>query len=82
MSIHSFNLLSLQRQQKLVLTKGVFLSKRKTEHFVIALYQLGSFYVEVFAHKNSSRICLISSFDSVDGLNPYLEEIDVGQLIR
>ena len=44
------------------------------------LYQLSSFYVEVFYDTSTSRVCLIKSFTDTDGLDAYLYKIDISDI--
>lgn len=81
MRLSAFRKLSPQDQHELVAYKGVLLWERKSKNFHIFLYQLGSFYVELFFFKESGEFATIKPFDNMDELSPYLAEIDVGYLL-
>ena len=82
MEFEVFNRLPKEKQHKLVAKEGVMLRERRTPNFIIFLYGLEGFYVELFFHRNSGTFATIKSFDNMDELSPYLEEIDVSQLIQ
>lgn len=75
---------ALQKKEKLRLTNilGQYIGTRGEENYYIHLYQLHSFYVELFCHKQKSRIEKVHSFTSTDELIPYLEKIDIKELME
>lgn len=81
MKIEEFKELSQEEQHKAVARKGVMLRDRLTHSFMIFLYALDGFYIELFFHKSSGVFATLKPFDNIDELSPYLEEIDVGRLI-
>ena len=81
MDIEAFKQLAKEQQHRLVAKQGVMLRERRTPNFIIFLYGLDSFYVELFFHRNSGTFATLKSFDNLDELSPYLEEIDVSQLL-
>lgn len=48
---------------------------RDENKFKVLLYQLNNFYIEVYYHKKHSHISDFVAFDSVEMLEPYLEQI-------
>lgn len=82
MQLSVFRKLSSRQQHELVATKGALLWQRQSKNFHIYLYQLGSFYVELFFFKESGEFATIKPFDNTDELTPYLREIDVGYLLH
>ncbi|MGK7395840.1 MAG: hypothetical protein ACNS62_14775 [Candidatus Cyclobacteriaceae bacterium M3_2C_046] len=57
---------------------GIFLSGRKTSNFLVELYALDNFFVELFmSHSNwnikDQVIICIKCFQNTDLLQPYLE---------
>lgn len=48
----------------------------------ILLFQLESFYVEVYYERKTQKVELIKSFDDMDQLDPYLRKIDVLALMN
>ena len=54
-----------------------FVVERKENNFSILLYQLQSFYVEVFYFGKENKISRLRSFSSLNQLEPYLNNIDI-----
>ena len=82
MTFQSFNLLNQTQQQKLLLKNGSFLDERTLGPYHIMLYQLGDFYVEVYFITASGKSTFFRSFQSTDGLEPYLGKIDLSDLYQ
>ena len=80
MKIEEFKELSQEEQHKAVARKGVMLRDRLTHSFMIFLYAIDGFYIELFFHKASGVFATLKPFDNPDELSPYLEDIDVGRL--
>lgn len=81
MKMHDFQLLPEQDQIDILYQYGVYVGKRKEAFSVILLYQFESFYVEVFYRKYRSHVKRLHCFESTDLLDPYLEQIDVENLV-
>ena len=81
MKMHDFQLLPEQDQIDILYQYGVYVGKRKEAFSVILLYQFESFYVEVFYRKYRSHVNRLHCFESTDLLDPYLEQIDVENLV-
>jgi hypothetical protein len=81
MTMYDFQLLPEQQQIEVLYDYGVYIGKRKAETSIILLYQLESFYVEVFYRKYRSHIKRLHCFESNELLDPYLEQIDVENLV-
>lgn len=81
MTMYDFQLLPEQQQIKELYEHGVFIGKRKEGYSIILLYQLESFYIEVFYRKYRSHIKRLHCFESTELLDPYLEQIDVENLV-
>ena len=81
MKMHDFQLLPEQDQIEILYQYGVYVGKRKEAFSVILLYQFESFYVEVFYRKYRSHVRRLHCFESTDLLDPYLEQIDVENLV-
>ena len=82
MTLHHFNALDQDKQRWWVLERGVYLSNRKTDDFTVFLFQLDGFYIEIFFHNENDEVYLIKSFANTDELEPYLEEINLFQLLN
>jgi hypothetical protein len=59
---------------------GVYIGKRKVEHRTVMLFQLHSFYVEVYYKQYRKIIDYIITSDSTDILHPYLDQINIRNL--
>lgn len=80
MNIDEFKGLSEEEQHKVVSRRGVMLRDRITQSFMIFLYALDGFYIELFFHKANGVFATLKPFDSTEELSPYLDEIDVNKL--
>lgn len=81
MKMYDFQLLPRQDQIEVLYQFGSFIGKRKEDFSILLLYQLESFYVEVVYAKYRSQVKHLHCFDSTDLLEPYLEQIDVENLV-
>lgn len=81
MKYEEFKELSEEEQHKVVSRHGVMLRDRLSQSFMIFLYALDGFYIELFFHKANGVFAALKAINSVDDLSPYLEEIDVGHLL-
>ena len=82
MTTYDFNGLDVWAQADSLYKHGVFLSDRQSDLYLILLYQIHGFYVEVYFHKGKSKIVRFRSFSNSDRLLPYLEKIDIGALLK
>ena len=78
---YEFQLLAQQKQVEILCTNGVYIGKHKHASSITLLYQVDGFYVEVFYRKYRSHIKLLHCFESTEFLDPYLEQIDVENLV-
>lgn len=60
---------------------GVFLLERKSLGISVFLFQLDGFYVEVFYNTATSRTSFIKSFNDMDGIEAYLQSIDISDVM-
>ncbi len=81
MTLFDFQLLSKNEQVDLLYKEGVYIGKRKINNSCVLLYQLESFYIEVFYKKYRCSVIRIHCFRSTTLLDPYLEQIDVEHLV-
>jgi hypothetical protein len=80
MHISDFEMIDSLEKIELLTENGVLLSSRTDGCFQISLFQMDSFYVEIYYHIGQLCIRLIRSFDETSELNPYLGEIDISDL--
>jgi hypothetical protein len=76
MTLYEFNVLDEMEQAEAVWA-GVFVADREDEQHRILLYQIDSFYVEVYYHKQHNVLIRFQSFSSINQLDPYLDKIDL-----
>ncbi len=75
--MEKFKKLTIDQQAKYVKIKGNYLSIRENRHFLIDLYGIDDFFVELWYSPNSVGINQIRSFRDVKQLEPYLKNIDI-----
>ncbi len=81
MTIKDFSTLCREEQIEHLYEHGVYIGKHLNGRQPIILYQLDSFYVEIFYTKYRQVIDRLNCFTSVEKLDPYLVEMDMMELI-
>ena len=81
MTLYQFNQLDEMEQAEAV-WDGVHIGERQDGEYTILLYQLRSFYVEVYYHREYNALRRFRSFSSINQLGPYLDRIDISKLKR
>ena len=81
MTLDEFATLNETRQAETLLERGIFLADRLYKNFSIFLYQLDSFYVEVYHNLRFDIMQGMRCFEDDDALQPYLETIDISRLV-
>ena len=81
MTLDEFTLLPESRQAQTLLERGIFLTDRLYKNFSIILYQLDSFYVEVYHNLRFDIMQGMQCFEDDEALQPYLESIDISCLV-
>jgi hypothetical protein len=81
MTVEYFNNLDEIDQLNQVFDYGSDVAQRFAEEHQITLFQLDSFYVEIYSSGNK-MLCDIKAFDDTAGLDVYLQEININGLIR
>lgn len=82
MTLSHFNRLCEKEQRNALLYNGVLIAKRNYSSYTITLFQLNNFYIEIWCTKKGHDIGLVRAFDSTDELDPYLHDINVGELLE
>jgi hypothetical protein len=78
MHFNEFLQLNETEQVELLWYNGEQIGRRKEDDYLILLYQVEGFYVEVFYHRKQRVIKHYMSFDCGDSrLEPYLDKIDI-----
>ena len=81
MNIDLFTQLSESARLKYIEASGVLIAERKSAPCDVKLYQVGSFYTELYHHTHFNVIVNINAFTSLDMLDPYLETVTIDNLI-
>jgi hypothetical protein len=64
----------------LLYKEGIYIGKRRTYNRTVLLYQLESFYAEIFYKSYRRYVDHIHCFETTAEIDPYLEDIDVADL--
>jgi hypothetical protein len=81
MTIYKFNCLDEVLQIELLWSTGVLIGSRQEGLFKILLYQIDSFYVEVFYQYFKGKMVKLISFEDTSLLEPYLDSINIAPLL-
>lgn len=73
MNTQQFKTLSKRRQFRDLLTNGTCIAERIQEENPILLFQLHSFFVEVFFNLEATEVMHHRVFENTDELEPYLQ---------
>lgn len=82
MTLYEFSLLCRQRQTDLLYKHGVYVGKHSNGAYAVVLYQFESFYVEITYRKYRSLILDLKCFASTEKLAPYLQLVDIEELVK
>lgn len=82
MTLYQFSVLSEDEKTALVWNEGDFVADRWERNCYILLYQVFSFYVEIWYERDLNQIKKLRSFNSTNQLKPYLEEINISEIIQ
>jgi hypothetical protein len=80
MKLNDFFKLSVDEQVETA-SKGDFLGEREAKPYLIFLFNIGNFYAEVFYDEIRNKITRVKPFKAVRPLEPYLEKVDIEQLL-
>ena len=82
MDLVEFNTLPIQYQAQFTWDNGIFLATRKTNAHVINLYYTKKFFVEVHFSLRNEGVDKIASFTNLDHLQPFLDQIELSDLMN
>jgi hypothetical protein len=80
MTVREFQNLSEKEQEKLIFKDGVLVGTREKAILDIRLYQVQSFYVELYHHRHFNVNVKIRAFTNTNYLSPYFRKGDVNEL--
>lgn len=81
MTINEYKALKQEEQTSFLCKAGVSIAERKVGPYLIVLYQVDGFYVEVSYDKDTYQMKKLMSFYNTTLLEPYLSEIDISALV-
>jgi len=81
MKLKYFRRLSEPLQYRRLLTKGVCIGERIHNDALVLLFQIDEFYVEITFHKETDELMSTRSFDDIQELDPYLEQVRIPQIL-
>jgi hypothetical protein len=81
MTLYEYMILSPEEQANVTWKYGAFIAVADKGSLKVLLYQLDSFYVEVYYNCQLGRIEEFRGFHSTDELEPYLAAIDLSELL-
>jgi hypothetical protein len=79
MTLYQFRALSEIEQQQ-VMWNGIHIADRAEGAHRIVLYQMDSFYIEVFYNHENNQVDRYRAFCSIEQLSPYLKQIDISNI--
>jgi hypothetical protein len=81
MILSDFILLSEAEKKTVMLHQGILIAKKANQQFMIFLFQMQAFYVEVFCDKATKETHEFRVFNQINQLDPWLESIPIPDLI-
>ena len=81
MLLKQFKYEDKQKKKELLFEHGVYLANRPEGDFIVFLFQIHSFYVEVYFDRDEEQIGYIRTFTAVECLAPYLQQIDISSVL-
>jgi hypothetical protein len=81
MTLYDFNILREADQYNELSKHGVMIAELMEEEYKIFLYQIHSFYVELYYNRVDKRVKRLVSFSSTDSLEVYLDQIEIDDLL-
>jgi len=77
MELHEYNVLDNKTKACLLAEKGYYLLSRYEGQYLINLFYLHRFYVEVWYLKDADKLQKIITFQNHNMLDPYLNQIRI-----
>ena len=82
MHFFDFVLLTEDEQLEMLWYNGEQIGRRKDREFLVLLYQVEGFYVEVYYNTKYKEIEKYLSFECTDKLEPYISHIDLSPVYK
>jgi hypothetical protein len=81
MTLYQFKSKNETEQTDIIGSKGELIAEREEKFCTIHLYQVGSFYVEVYHHNHFNVVIRVKSFKDLKQLDPYLQQINIDEIL-
>ena len=81
MKLYQFKFLNEVEQAEAIKARGVYLAERIEENYTFKLFQIDDFYVEEKWHTAFNERRALTSFVSIQNLQPYLDVMDLTLLV-
>ncbi|GHA75029.1 hypothetical protein [Pontibacter akesuensis] len=82
MNLNQFNRQPLEQRTDLILRHGTYLAVRYRSQYVIRLYHFNSFFAEVWFEPRRDRFVLARSLCNHTGLHPYLDQVNISDILQ
>ncbi|WP_242927384.1 hypothetical protein [Pontibacter vulgaris] len=82
MELTLFNTYSTAARFEIVWEHGTFIACRGRRGYRIELYDLGSFFSEVWYNPENNVIALVRGYKSKKALEPYLDKINLLEMLE
>ena len=80
MTLYQFNALVETEKHEAIWEHGVMVADRIDAEYRVILYQIFSFYVELYYHTELNVLCRLRSFSSTNPLEAYINQINLDSL--
>ena len=80
MTLRYYNGLDEVEQHAVLCENGVDIGERVDGEYKIILYQIFSFYVELFYHPKYHVLKRLRSFSHIDCLDAYIKQVDLSEI--
>ncbi len=80
MTLYEFRTLNETQQYEILWEHGVHIDEKVEGEYKIILYQIFSFYVELFYHIEKNVLQKLRCFSSTNCLDQYINKIDINKI--
>lgn len=81
-SLEDFQFSSFERKCDIVTGYSNYVMMRRLEETKIYLYALEGFFIEVYYSPKYKKVLMINAFDDKQGIEPYLEDISLSDILK
>jgi len=79
-SLRDFQGATFEKKCDWITVNSIYLIMRKLGEAKVYLYHAKDFFIEVYYSPTYKKILMINAFNSIEGLEPYEEEISLSDL--